>query len=201
MKRITTFSLLLFAMVSSSCRNEQEDYIPNGIIVTEQRPITADIHKILLTGSGDVTIFESDTARLELVGSSNIVPFIATTLQGDALIIHPPNRQNPFINSDVKVRVYLPDVREVASEGGNCQMRFDNCHFPRLILEVNGNGAINHNNSSCAFLETEIVGSGFVRMAVSDSLKATIIGSGKVRYAGNPVVTKVIDGNGTVEQE
>ncbi|MGL4597080.1 MAG: GIN domain-containing protein [Bacteroidia bacterium] len=201
MKRILSFSLLLLAITFLSCRNDQDDYVPNGIIVTDQRPITADIHKILLTGSGDVTIFESDTARLELIGSSNIVSFIETTMQGDALIIHPPNRQNPFINSDVKVRVYLPDVREVASEGGNCQMRFENCHFPRLILEVNGNGAINHNNSSCEVLETEIVGSGFVRMAVSDTLNATLIGSGKVRYAGNPVVSKVIEGNGTVEQE
>jgi hypothetical protein len=201
MKNVTTFSLLFLVLGLYSCRNEADDYVPNGIIVTKQRTITADIHSILLTGSGDVTIFESDTPRLELIGSSNIVSYIETTMQGHAVIIHPPNHDPLFMNSDVKVRVYLPDVREAAIEGRSCQMRFENCHFPQLILSVNGNGAINHTNSSCAVADAEIVGSGLIRMAVSDSLKATVIGSGNIRYSGNPIVSKVIEGSGTVEQE
>lgn len=222
MEFILTFinmkKLLLLATISLvfiSCK--KESLTANGNMTTETRTLAAftSLHN---SGSTAVHVNYGNEYKVELRGSSNLIPYFKTTVSNGMLEV---GYERVSVNhDDIEVIVTMPTLGHISLSGSS---KVDiNGVFPVfdfLKIDISGSGgvwmktpntannvAIDISGSGIADLEkltsknaeASISGSGDTRIVVQERLKASISGSGQVYYSGNPIVDARISGSGKV---
>jgi hypothetical protein len=213
MKTLSFFSIISIFFLS--CAKERIE--GNGNIITETRPLS-EFSGVSSSGSKNISISYGTAFKVELRGSSNLIPKYRTRIVGSTIKLGYENLVR-IENDDIRVYVTVPRIKEVSLSGsGNIdisgafpkQDRFetyisgsgdvnleDDMQVDRVITDISGSGKANLNPLQCQTADVNISGSGEVKLGVEEHLKVKISGSGKVYY-GNASVDSRISGSGKV---
>jgi hypothetical protein len=209
---IAALSLLVF--LSAGC--DWRGIRGNGIIKTEQRPVTSFTR---LDASGAYEIeWRPGTPALSLTTDENLLPKIETAIDGSVLKIKTHGPMSP--TRSIKLVVLSPSlggarlrgaVRLDAAQLGGAQFTLDTSGATRVTLAGRTNrlvasltGASKLDSAALRNDEVElsVTGAGKATVAPTSSLKASITGAGKVTYIGDPKsVEKHVTGAGSIERQ
>lgn len=220
MKSVLTFInnkiVLLLAtllIVLSSCK--KEFLSANGNMTTETRNpgVFTKLHN---SGSTPVHIVYGDAYKVEVKGSSNLIPYFRTSVSNGKLEVG--YQRASVRHDDIEVTVTMPTIALISLSGSSnvdlsgsfpridflnvdisgsasVEMR-SNGTANNVDIDISGSGSVNLEKLSSKNAEASISGSGDARIAVQEKLKASISGSGKVYYTGSPLVDSHISGSG-----
>ncbi len=207
---LATFSILL-----GSCKKDNLTANGNMTAVTRDLAVFASLHN---SGSTPVHIVYGSTYKVELKGSSNLIPYFKTTVSNGKLEVG--YERASVRHDDVEVTVTMPTVSRI-SLSGNSRVDLSGA-FPlidflsvdisgsavvlmkeaaaanKVDIDISGSGSVDFEKLNCQNAKVSLSGSGDARVTVQDKLKANISGNGKVYYAGNPVVEANVSGSGKV---
>lgn len=207
--------LICTTFLNSSCTKDR--VTANGNIITETR-MPGEFTTIQSSGSSLVTISYGDEFKIELKGSSNLMPYYKTEVSAGALRVG--YRNTNISKDDIKVHITLPLLKHLSLSGsGNAEIK--NSFPPQEELNFNISGSANIKASSAfnvnhvlvsisgsgnadiskiisQIADIKISGSGDVKLNVINNLKARISGSGNIYYIGNPQTDIKISGSGKI---
>lgn len=215
MKHLTLIIISIFML--SSCKKDR--LTANGDRITETRPLN-EFNKLRISGANRVSVSYGNEYKVVLKGSSNLIPYFKTTLDGKSLNL---SYKNANVNhDDIEIFVTMPLINGASLSGsGGLNIDGSFTSISEFDLSISGSGDVSVNpelminklnvkisGSGKAFLQKavtketdiDISGSGDVHLQVSDYLKARISGSGDVYYKGNPQLDSRISGSGKLIQ-
>lgn len=122
--------------------------------------------RVVLAGSGEVSLTAGQPYHVEIIAESNIMPYITTNVSGDSLVLGLKPNVNLRITNGIRYNVALPTLNGV---------------------QIAGSGNVVIRNGVQADRFTGVIsGSGTVRGVVDvETLSATISGSGDIQLEGN----------------
>lgn len=214
----TVLFIILFGTFLTSCTKER--LTGNGEIVTDTRSISGftGIHS---SGSNRLFVNHGPEFKVEVKGSSNLVPRYKTIVRNNTLELGYENRLN-IHGDDIQVFVTLPAIKNVSLSGsgkvrisGNFPATqlfrlsisgsadvdvMDEFQCNSLSTSISGSGNANLLPILAQDADVTISGSGDVRVSAEQKLKVKISGSGDVFYSGSPEVSANISGSGQVRK-
>ncbi|SFH01147.1 head GIN domain-containing protein [Pedobacter insulae] len=213
MKHLLLF--MLGILMFSSCQKDR--LTANGDQITDTRTLN-EFTSLHVSGASPVHVTYGNEYKVVLKGSSNLIPYFKTTLDGKRLNLSYKNAN--VRQDDIEIFVTMPLVKGTSLSGSG-SVNIDG-NFPSIAdfdLSISGSGDISVNQtlnidrldatisgSGKAFFQKanvkeadiDISGSGDIHVQVADYLKARISGSGEVYYRGNPQLDTKVSGSGKV---
>lgn len=207
--------ILASILMLSSCKRDR--LTANGDRITDTRTLS-EFTSLDISGANSVHVAYGNEYKVVLKGSSNLIPYFKTTLDGKRLNL---SYQNANVNhDDLEIFVTMPYIKGVSLSGSG-SVAIDGSFEPiaDFNLTISGSGdvsvnqslTVNHleitiSGSGKAFFQKAIAkeadirvsGSGDVHLQVTEFLKTRISGSGEVYYQGNPQLDTKITGSGKV---
>lgn len=213
--RKTVLGLATIMFFLGSCK--KDNLTANGDMTTVTRNLAAfaSLHS---SGSTPIHIVYGNTYKVEVKGSSNLIPYFKTVVSNGKLEVG--YERASVRHDDVEVTVTMPTVSRI-SLSGSSQVDLGG-NFPlidflnvdisgsavvllkesaaanNVTIDISGSGSVDFEKLSCKNVEASLSGNGNARLTVRDKLKASVSGSGIVYYAGNPVVEAHVSGTGKV---
>jgi hypothetical protein len=211
MKHLTLIIISIFML--TSCAKDR--LTANGDRITETRSLD-EFTSLRVSGANRVKVSYGNEYKVLLKGSSNLIPYFETKLDGKILNL---SYKNANVNrDDIEIFVTMPLIKGASLSGsGGLEIdgSFASIHEFDLSISGSGDASVNQDflinkmnvrisGSGKAFFQKAIAkeadidvsGSGDVHLQVSDYLKARISGSGEVYYKGNPQLDSKISGSG-----
>ena len=217
-KYLTAFSLITILPFSLGCDISLlfDPGIPgSGVSETEDRDVE-EFKEIEFAGSGKLNIQCGQEPALSVTTDDNLLEYIETEVDGDALEIHPTERIAPEIRPVFDIKTCELTSIELAGSGDIEVLDFDGDELDlevagsgkfkivgvceSLELAIAGSGNADLSDLVCKNVKIEIAGSGSAYVHAIESLKVDVAGSGNVKYIGDPKVSKSIFGSGSVRQ-
>ena len=185
----------------------------SGQTASESRDVSG-FTRVQLTGSGEVTVSQSDEESLTVEADRKLLPRVTSEVSNGTLILG--LRRNTISLASRTVRYHV-GVRELAglSVSGSGDVTATDISTATLRVEISGSGRITTSGSAevqeldisgsgsyrgadlaSKTARVQITGSGDADLVVSDALDVRISGSGSVTYSGDPQVTQQITGSG-----
>lgn len=213
MKRV--FVIVTLAFVLFACSKERIN--GNGTVVTESRN-QSNFTGIKASGSSAVLITQGAAFKVEVKGSSNLIPYYETKIVNNVLEVGYKNNVN-VKNDNIQVLITMPTLTSLSLHGsgnisssgvfagntdfnayiaGSGNINFSSGTTQNFNSTITGSGNIYAINMVADKAETEITGSGSTEITATTNLKVKITGSGNVYYHGTPVITSTISGSGAV---
>lgn len=211
LKQLTLIMISIFML--SSCKKDR--LTANGDRMTETR-ILNEFNNLRISGANKVTVNYGNEYKVVLKGSSNLLPYFKTTLNGKSLDLSYKNAN--VSHDDIEIFVTMPFLTGVSLSGSgglNIDGSFAKINEFDVAISGSGEVSVNHeliinklninlSGSGKVFFQKAIVkeadidisGSGDVHLQITDYLKARISGSGEVYYKGNPQLDSRISGSG-----
>lgn len=208
-------TLLSASLLFASCSKEQLE--GNGHIVTEVRTLSS-FSGVQNSGSKHIHVAYGPEYKVELRGSSNLIPAYETTIRNGTL--HLSYERVNVRRDDLEVYVTTPEIRraflsgsgkilisgdfpaqdyfETRISGSGDVKVYDDFEAANVDVSVSGSGEADLQRIESPQAEVNISGSGDVKVNATDRLKLKISGSGKVFYLGSPVIDSSISGSGKV---
>jgi len=208
---------LLLAIISifmlSSCTKNR--LTANGDRISETRSLN-EFYNVQVSGANPVHISYGNEYKVLLKGSSNLISYFKTTVEGKNLKL---SYKNANVNhDDIEVYITMPLIKGASISGsGNLDIDGSFAAIDEFGISINGSGDVSVNNelkineldvaisgSGKVFFQKaiakvadiDISGSGDVHLQVTNYLNARISGSGEVYYRGNPQLDTRISGSG-----
>ena len=211
MKHLTVIIICIFML--TSCAKDR--LTANSDRITETRSLD-EFTSLRVSGANRVKVSYGNEYTVLLKGSSNLIPYFETKLDGKILNL---SYKNANVNrDDIEIFVTMPLIKGASLSGsGGLEINGSFASVNEFDLSISGSGdasvnqecLINKMNvkisgSGKAFLQKAIAkeanidvsGSGDIHLQVTDYLKARISGSGEVYYKGNPQLDSKISGSG-----
>jgi len=207
--------ILASILMLSSCKRDR--LTANGDRIIDTRTLS-EFTSLDISGANPVHVAYGNEYKVVLKGSSNLIPYFKTTLDGKRLNL---GYQNANVNhDDLEIFVTMPYIKG-ASLSGSGSVAIDGSFEPiaDFDLTISGSGDVSVNQSLTinhleiaiagsgkAFFQKAIAkeadirvsGSGDVHLQVTEFLKTRISGSGEVYYQGHPQLDTKITGSGKV---
>lgn len=194
--RNITLALLFVALFSNCTRR----LAGNGNFINETRT-PGKFTSIETDGAFNVVLTNDESEGIQIQAESNILPEIATDVQGGALIIGYTNGLTEFEHGDVLIKVPVRGLESVSLAGSGSIVATDTMRGDKLEASLLGSGKIQLLVSGDA-ITTILSGAGevFLKGRVN-SHKVNISGSGEVHaYDLSTSITNVnISGSGDAE--
>ncbi|HEY1025900.1 MAG TPA: head GIN domain-containing protein [Sphingobacteriaceae bacterium] len=216
MKQLLFVALIGF--ISLACTKER--LTGNGDVVSEMRNVSGftGIHS---SGSNKIHVKYGTSFKVELRGSSNLIPRFETRVRNNRLELGYDNVWNVRRN-DIEIFVTMPAISDVSLSGsgkvtiegefqptnsfearisgsGNVEVR-DEFECDELSINISGSGKARLADLVSKSAHVTVSGSGDVWVTAMDHLKVRISGSGDVYYRGNPVIDEKISGSGNLQR-
>jgi len=209
-KIITAMFISIFLM---SCAKEK--LTANGDKITETRT-PGNFTGVNLSGAKTVQITYGTEYKVEIKGSSNLIPYFKTKIIANNLYLS--YDKVSVQHDDLEILVTLPQIKNAALSGSG-RMAISGA-FPwidelktsvsgsgeitaqsvfevkDLLMNISGSGKIDLEKILAKEAEVDISGSGNGKVHVQEELKASISGSGHLFYIGNPEIDSKISGSG-----
>lgn len=201
----------------SSCTKDR--LTANGDQLSETRSLT-EFNSLRISGANKVYVSQGNEYKVVLKGSSNLIPYFKTTVEGKNLNLSYKNAN--IYRDDIEVFVTMPLITGASISGSGSiaiDGSFASINAFNLAISGSGDTSINQelminkmnvtiSGSGKAFFQKaiakeadiDISGSGDVHLQVSDFLKARISGSGDIYYKGNPQLDSKISGSGKLNK-
>ncbi|WP_423148328.1 head GIN domain-containing protein [Rubrolithibacter danxiaensis] len=210
--------ITLIAFVSMFCFSCSKEVLTgNGNRQTETRK-PGSFTAVRNSGSNPVHIQHGEEYKVEIKGSSNLIPAFKSEVSNNTL--HLGFERVNVRDNDIEVFITMPKVKEVSLSGsgkldiagafpdqeifrlrisGSADVTVeDRFNSEEVRADISGSGNANLEKINAQHAEVNISGSGDVRITSEETLKARISGSGKVFYTGNATVNSSISGSGKV---
>ncbi|MES2652023.1 MAG: head GIN domain-containing protein [Bacteroidota bacterium] len=212
MKHLILLSIISIFMLSSCTKDR---LTANGDRITETRTLN-EFNSLSISGANRVHVSYGNEYKVVLKGSSNLLPYFKTTLDGKKLNL---SYKNANVNhDDIEIFVTMPLIKgaSVSGSGGldidgsfaainefdlsisgsgdvsvNHELKVDD-----IEIHISGSGKVFFQKSIAKEADIDISGSGDVHIQVVDFLKARISGSGEIYYKGSPQLDTKISGSG-----
>lgn len=210
--------LLIIAIALSSCNGER--LVANNNKVSEIRDLSG-FERVEAGGANIVHIAYGERFKVELRGSSNLLPAYETKVENETLTLGYNSDVN-VDDDDMEVFITLPSLNGVTLSGsGDTDITGTFPEAKEFLVNISGSGDINIKDSfKCLSLEVEISGSGKAELSnlqavrsnvnisgsgdtyvhAEEELDVKINGSGTVYYRGSPRVKSDINGSGQVKR-
>jgi Putative auto-transporter adhesin, head GIN domain len=215
MKKICILPVL-FLIALTGCFKER--IVGGGTTTSEKRTINGTFTEIRLEGSANVRVKQGDTIEVVAKDFPNILPFLRTTVLGNALVID--FQPDTWIsNSVAEVTVTLPKLTglEISGSGDIGSINNLTCDDLGILIsgsgdislvgkakkmnaKISGSGDVRTFDLICDDVKASLTGSGNMEIQALKTLDATISGSGDITYKGNPSVNSQVTGSGRVRK-
>ena len=178
---ITTTLFILLALIAlvllmSGCVSERIE--GNRDLITQDRP-SQPFSEVVSSGSFSIKIIPSDETRIEVIGESNVLPYLSTYSNGNTLTIKYNNGYNIHEHYPVEIFLYT-DVLNAVSLSGSGTVDCGYFESNEMYLNISGSGGIT-GDFETENLEAVISGSGNMNLAgYSKTGIFTISGSGNI---------------------
>jgi hypothetical protein len=211
--KIASLSVLCLGLVTVG------DCNPNaiqgsGVSKTESRAV-GSFSRIDLAGSPDVEVTIGPAISVAVTTDDNLLPFIATTVDGDVLRIDSKQSYNTRLGVNVKITAPALKGVTVAGSGdihvtgltagemgaevtGSGDITLKGA-ADRLRARITGSGDLRAGDLAAKDVQVTVTGSGAATVRAGERLEASVTGSGDVHYYGNPSqVRKSVTGSGDI---
>ena len=184
-------------------------------LVSEEREVN-EFHAVRSQIEADVYfLLQDDEQNVRIETHDNLLAIVKTTVENGELIIS----SDYNIRKAKRMRIYISaqnfDQLTITGSGNfeseNCMAleklnlkisgsgNIDFCgNVNELSVTISGSGKISAYGLSANRVETQISGSGSIKVTAVETLNARISGSGDIYYKGRPDLTSSITGSGRV---
>ncbi len=153
----------------------------SGRVVEEERDVSG-FERIVLRGEGDIDFEQTEDTGLVVEAEDNIVPELATNVEGRTLII------------ETRGDVILDPTRPIIYHVGSPKLTL-------VAIEGSGNFGAEHVDSESLRVEISGSGNGHVQKVEADAVELEISGTGELKVDDLRATTSsvVIEGSGDVD--
>ncbi|MCP3917400.1 MAG: DUF2807 domain-containing protein [bacterium] len=188
----------------------------NGVRASEGRQVES-FDSVQVSGRMDVRVTVGGEQQVSVLGDENLLREVETYVEDGVLVLRMDHDRYKSKN-DLIVEIDVPDLASLSLNGSG-DAWVDGIDRPHFALALNGSGDIEVNGRADTLdvalhgsgdldldrlqvgqATVSIVGSGDVRLAVSDTLDGAISGSGDITYYGQPQTNASISGSGYVKR-
>jgi hypothetical protein len=212
--RFASLPVLCFGLINVGDCNPNAIH-GSGVSKTEVRTVGSFL-KVELAGSPDVDVKIGPATSVVVTTDDNILPEIATTVEGGVLRIDSKESYNTHLGVSVKITAPTLEGVTVTGSGdihvaglkaqeisahvtgsGEVTLLGDAEHFRG---EVTGSGDLRADDLAARDVRVKVTGSGNASVRAAERLDASVTGSGSVRYSGRPsTVVKSVTGSGDID--
>lgn len=193
----TKISLIILVLIVSLSSCRKAFFIQgNNSTANETRQLNS-FNKIANDGSFIVTVINDTTSYVVISAESNLIPYIRTIVDGDALIID--SRESLNNHSAMRLEVHTAHLEAIELNGSG-EISFDSFSCDKFSAVLNGSGNIKGTmNSNSAVLRVD--GSGLLNIDLqTKSLAASVFGSGDIKLVGASIMSKMeVHGSGNIK--
>ena len=174
--------LLLTACLSVACEDitgamYAERIQGSGKIVSEPRNV-GGFSEVALRGSGELMISQGNTESLTVEADDNILPRIATVVEGNKLSIGMERGISVSPSKTIRYTLMVRDLSNVELSGSGT-IRAGNVRSGEFQVRLSGSGEIRIDGLSASSLRSQISGSGNIEIRGKvDQQEVRISGSG-----------------------
>jgi hypothetical protein len=152
----------------------------SGVPATEERDI-APITHISFSGTGTLTVVQSDYASVKVTADDNILPYLKTETKDGKLVLRGPSSWSLRPKTKIEYVVSVPKL-EALTLSGTCTAAVEKFHGEELTVKLSGAGTL------------------ALRDVTFQSLNADLSGAGKLTATGSAVRTKLkLSGAGQID--
>ncbi|MET0268445.1 MAG: head GIN domain-containing protein [Duganella sp.] len=190
----------------------------NGQVITQQRPVSADIDSIDINGGMQVVVRVGAVASVQVEGDSNLLPLLRTDLSGGSLSIRTEGSLRSA--NPLRVTVTTPRLRKLHANGsgqldvsglngGDFELSLNGSRrvvlagrVDRFDVRLNGSGGMDAGALQSRASEATLNGSGRLQLGKvqGDSLSLTLRGSGGASASGSVERVRVrLNGSGSAD--
>jgi hypothetical protein len=159
----------------------------SGKVISESRAVS-EVHEVVLTMSGNLTIEQKVSEALTIEAEDNILPLLTTEVHNGRLTLG--TKPNSSFNNakPINFRLTVKDLSYIGDSGsGNITMQ--RVTSDQLTTDVSGSGSITLNGITASSYAVKISGSGGVT-ATGQAANQTIALSGSGPYDGKALDSK-----------
>lgn len=206
------FLLATGLLLLASCSKDR--ITGSGAVVSENRNVTG-FTKVVTNGATNVHISQGANFSVQLRGYENLLPYLKTKLDNNALEIGYTGNVN-IRNDNVEAWVTMPLLEGVSTNGsanadvkggftgadlrasisGSGSVTVEDGNTPLFSSSISGSGNVHAFGLTAQRAETSISGSGTTEVRAVSNLRVRISGSGVVYYKGQPALDSEISGSG-----
>lgn len=168
----------LFALLFSSCQTKEE-IEGSGNMVSEERNVS-NFTRISFSGSGNLFITQGSDESIKIEGEDNIIPYLATEVNGDHLQIHFKNFnsiKNFKTTKPLNIYVKVKNIQEIHLSGTGT-ISSKNLDIDTLKISVSGSGNVDVDVKGRKIVSVLSGSGGFHVNGTVDSQDIWISGSG-----------------------
>lgn len=190
----------------------------NGQVITQQRPVSADIDSIDINGGMQVVVRVGSVASVQVEGDSNLLPLLRTDLNGGSLSIRTEGSLRS--SNPLRVTVTTPQLRKLHANGsgkldvsglngGDFDLSLNGSRravvagrVERFEVRLNGSGGMDAGALQSRASEATLNGSGRLQLGrvQGDSLSLNLRGSGGASASGSVERLRVrLNGSGSAD--
>ena len=228
--RKLSFLVFIAILGMTSCRFLGKRVHGNGVIKTEERPVTA-FKEVEASGEIKLYVAQGDLKPVKIECDENILRYIEVIQEGDRITIQTKQGVSLQPSGDLNVYVTSPAFKSIdvsgssdiigqnkitspdelslqASGAGDIKMEVD---APKIMAGISGSGSINLKGQA-KDLDIDLSGAGHaycydllaentkIDVYASVKLDASVSGAGNINYKGNASVSQQISGAGSVKK-
>ncbi len=201
------FSLLIFALFSTSCSSDINCIKGKGGTITQTRQVDS-FSAVEAKGSFRVNIFQDSSIRIQEVTISaeeNIIDLIETRITGQSLVIGTKNKCYTT-SQEVIITIRTPALSQIVMSGSGDIILKDSPRISNLELILDGSGTIQTTPNFPIMASTKctakIKGSGNMDLDFQEtkSVNTSISGSGNITLRGKANESDLsISGSGNIK--
>lgn len=187
-----------------------------GALASEDRDVPAGVTRVVLRGSGTLTITIGDTPSLRVTAEEGVLGQVRSDASGATL--HLGVEGVVFTRHEISYDLVLPALSALTVHGsgsvlaeagsgpalavdvngsGEVELRGA---VERLELTVDGSGEIRSTELAATDATAAVRGSGTIEVAASGILQARVAGSGTILYSGDASVNSEVSGSGVIRR-
>lgn len=217
MRKIHVLLLLLILFTSCNFIGGRRVH-GNGNLGSQTRS-TGSFNAVHVLGSMDVVLNPGSDYSVKVEADENLLPYILTDRDGDALVVHTRNGYNLQSHNNIKVYVTAPSIEGIVVSGSGSFISNGKLTSQRLKIDVTGSGDVKL-DVDAPEISSEATGSGNVTLAgntrnfsseingsgelhcfnlLSENTKVEIAGSGDAEVYASKSLDVQISGSGDVK--
>jgi len=212
------FLLFIAFLGLASCRFLGKRVRGNGVIKTEERPVSS-FKQVEASGDIKLIVIQGDLKPVKLEGDENILSYIEVIQEGDRIIIKTKDGVNLSPSGDFNVYVTSPNYKSIdvsgssdiigqnkitstdelslqASGAGDIKMEVD---APKITAGISGSGSINLKGQA-KDLDINLTGAGhaYCYDLLTENTTVDISGAGSAQVYASIKLTADVSGAGNI---
>jgi len=217
MRKYYILTLIAF-LALTSCRFLGKRVHGNGVIKTEERPVSP-FKEVHAAGNIQLLVIQGDLKPVRLEGDENILSYIEVIQEGDRITIKTKEGVNLIPSGDLKVSVTSPTYKSIevsgssdiigqtkitssddlsleASGAGDIKMEVD---APKITAGISGSGSVNLKGQARDF-DVNLTGAGhaYCYDLLTENTTVDISGAGSAQLYASVKLTADISGAGNI---